>query len=277
MFYTYGMKVGAELMARGQVTPALRHLIIPISYWRSAEFALVYDAADFRPTDRVLDIGSPKLLSLYLAKKLGADVYSTDIDGYFLKEYTLLRNLEHLSSDKFHVEVEDGRKLSYADSFFDKVFAVSVVEHIPENGDAECMREVARVLRPGGRCMLTVPFSPESRNEYRQEGEFYWAQSSTTGEDGRVFFQRRYSEQDLHDRLITPSGLTVRNLLYVGEKGLEHSDRELFEHLPAITHPMLGPVQALMAKAFLTPPTADWRSLRKPRCALVCLERPAES
>jgi SAM-dependent methyltransferase len=273
MFYSYGLKVGAELLVHGQVKPALRHLIIPVSYWRSAEFAIVCDYGNFRPSDQILDIGSPKLLSLYLAKTLGAEVHSTDIDGYFLKEYTLLRRLEGLTPERYQVEVEDGRKLSFADGSFDKVFSVSVVEHIPGCGDSACLREVARVLRPGGRALLTVPFSPESCDQYRPASGFYWSQSSKTAEDGRVFFQRRYSEQDLYDRLITPSALKVRELLFVGEKGLEHSDRELFEHLPPLTHIMLGPAQALMAKMLLTPPAADWRALRKPRFAFLCLEK----
>lgn len=275
MFYSYGVKVGAELMARGQVKPALRHLIIPVSYWRSVEFGLVYDGADFRPSDRILDIGSPKLLSLYLAKKLGAEVYSTDIDGYFVKEYTTLRQAERLAPEKFHVEVEDGRKLSFGDASFDKIFSVSVVEHIPEHGDSDCLREMGRVLRPGGRCLLTVPFSPLSADQYRSGGSFYWSSASTSAADGSVFFQRRYSEQDLYERLIEPSGLRLRTLAYVGEKGLERSDRELFEHLPPLTHILLGPAQALMAKVMITPPTADWRTLHKPRLAFLCLEKPA--
>lgn len=273
MFYSYGLKVGAELMAHGQVKPALRHLLIPMGYWRTAEFGVVCDHADFGPGDQILDIGSTKLLSLYLAKKLGADVYSTDIDAYFLKEYTLLRQLEHLSPDKFHVAVEDGRSLSYADQSFDKVFAISVIEHIPDHGDSECMREVARVLRPGGRALVTVPFSPESCDQYRSGSSFYWSSASTAGADGSVFFQRRYSEQDVHERLIAPSGLRVANLLFVGEKGLKHSDREIFEYLPFAMHIALGPVQALMAKMFITPPVADWRTLSKPRFAFLCLEK----
>lgn len=275
MFYSYGLKVGAELMLRGQVKPALRRLIMPVSYWRAVEFKLVYDNADFRPSDRILDIGSPKLLSLYIAKKLGAEVYSTDIDGYFVKEYTTLRSMEHLSPEKFHVEVEDGRKLSFPDNSFDKVFSVSVIEHIPDHGDSECLREVGRVLRPGGRCMLTVPFALESQDQYRPAKSFYWASSSTTAEDGRVFFQRRYSEQDLYDRLITPSGLRVKKLLFAGERVYQHSDRELLEHLPPLTDIALGPMHTLLAKMLIAPPVEDWRTLPKPLCAFVCLEKPA--
>lgn len=273
MIYTYGIEVGAKLLSRGMLKPALRHLIIPVSYWRTTEFGLTMRYGDFRPTDTILDIGSPKLLSLYLAKTLGADVYSTDIDDYFFAEYQTLRRLEQLPTNRFHIGVEDGRKLQYQDEFFDKVFSVSVVEHIPDAGDSECLREIGRVLKPGGRCMLTVPFSPEPKDQYRNGTDFYWSSASNRAEDGSVFFQRRYSEETLRERLINPSGLQLRELLYVGERVLVQSDREFFEHLPPLTHPLVGPIQAPLARVLQTAPTSDWRSLKKPLCAFIMLEK----
>lgn len=273
MIYTYGLEVGVKLLSRGMVKPALRHLIIPVSYWRSTEFGLTMKYGDFRSTDTILDIGSPKLLSLYLAKTLGAEVHSTDIDDYFFAEYQTLRSLENLSAAKFHIGVEDGRKLGYPDASFEKVFSISVIEHIPDHGDSECLREITRVLKPGGRCMLTVPFSPESRDQYRKGADFYWSSASTSVEDGSAFFQRRYSERDLRERLIDPSGLALKQLLYVGERVFERSDREFFEHLPPLTHPLIGPVQAPLARVLQTAPTADWRTLKKPLCAFIMLEK----
>lgn len=271
--YTYGLKVGSQLLARGKVSPALRHIIIPVSYWRTTEFGLTLQYGQFAAGDRVLDIGSPKLLSLYLAKCLGADVYATDIDGYFLPEYQTLRDAEQLSPDRFHLETQDGRALTYADGFFDKVFSVSVIEHIPEHGDSDCMREIARVLAPGGRCTLTVPFAPLSRDQYRRGGDFYWSSASNKAADGSVFFQRRYSEEDLYERLVKPSGLILKKALYVGERVFTASDREFFEHLPPLTHPLLGPVQAPLAGLLQTKPTESWQALKKPLCAFLMLEK----
>lgn len=276
--YSYGFSIGAKLLARGKVKPALRHLIIPVSYWRTTEFGLTMRYGEFTPEDRILDIGSPKLLALYLAKRLGADVYSTDIDDYFIPEYKELSDIEHLSPERFHVERQDGRSLTYPDTFFDKVFSVSVIEHIPDHGDSECMREIARVLKPGGRCLLTVPFSPQSSDQYRNGRDFYWSGASSQKDDGSVFFQRRYSEQDLHDRLIAPSGLSLRQALFVGERVFTDSSREFFERLPPLTHPLMGPIQAPLASLLQTAPCASWRDLKKPLCAfLVLVKEPAHS
>ena len=193
--YLYAMRVGMHLLARGRLKRALRYLVQPVPYWRGLEYRLVWDAARFTPGDRILDIGSPKLLALYLAEKVGAEVHATDIDAYFVNEYTLLRRARGLSEQNLAFDVQDGRALTYAAASFTKVYAVSVLEHIPDEGDSDCVREIGRVLRPGGTCLVTVPFWPVSRDEYKEPDAFYWAGSSKTRADGRVFFQRRYSEE----------------------------------------------------------------------------------
>jgi SAM-dependent methyltransferase len=265
----YGMRLGARLVARGRVKRGLRYMGVPVNYWRSVEYELALDRASFTAGDRVLDIGSPKLLSLYIAEKTGASVTATDIEDYFITEYELLRQLRGISSERLRLSVEDGRKLSFPDGSFDKVYSISVVEHIPDQGDIDCVREMARVLAPGGLCILTVPFWPTSRVDWR-EADFYWSRGAGAGTDDKVFFQRRYSHDDLLDRLVRPSGLRLIELSYVGERVMAKSRHEFCEFLPPIT----GPVQPLLARLLLTRPVGDWRALRKPLCALVVLQKP---
>lgn len=272
--YSYALKVGAKELVRGDFNHSIRHLLVPVPYWRLVEFRLVRDAGNFQRTDRILDIGSPKLLSIYLAKTLGANVYATDIDDYFVPEYSRLRSMEKLPPDKFHVEVQDGCHLTYQDDFFSKVFSVSVLEHIPGDGDSACAKEIGRVLAPGGRCMITVPFSPTSRNIYKKANQIYWVKSGESGGDEPAFFQRRYSESDLYDRLICPSGLRLKQLLFVGERGLQHSSKELFEYLPFYGMVLTGLAHPVVSRLFHTPPTPRWQDLAKPLCAFVVLEKP---
>jgi SAM-dependent methyltransferase len=278
--YAYALKIGAKELAHGDYKHALRHLLVPVPYWRLVEFRLVRDAGEFQTADRILDIGSPKLLSIYLAKTLGTEVFATDIDDYFMGEYTLLQTLEGLPADKYHVQVEDGRQLSFADGYFNKVFSVSVLEHIPDDGDAECAREIGRVLAPGGRCLLTVPFSPASRTIYRKASQIYWA-NPEPDEDGDnecqpIFFQRRYCESDLYERLIRPSGLHLKQLLFVGERMLSHSEKEIFEYIPFSAIVMTGLAHPVLSRLFHTPPASSWQELDKPLCALVVLDKPVE-
>lgn len=274
--YTYALKVGAKQLAHGDFKHSIRHLLVPVPYWRLMEFSLVRDAGEFQSADRILDIGSPKLLSIYLAKTLGADVYSTDIDDYFVGEYSALRSLEHVPPEKFHTQVEDGRHLSFADNFFTKVFSVSVLEHIPDDGDSACVREIGRVLAPGGRCMLTVPFSPESRMIYRKANQIYWVKSTEETDDQSTFFQRRYSEDDLYNRLIRPSGLRLKELRFVGERVLVNSKKEVFEYIPFYGAVLIGLAHPMISRVCHTAPAATWQELDKPLCAFVVLEKPAD-
>ena len=53
------------------------------------------------------------------------------------------------------VRVADAKKLPYPDNSFNTVFSNCVFEHIP--GIESVLKEVNRVLRPGGRLIITVP------------------------------------------------------------------------------------------------------------------------
>jgi SAM-dependent methyltransferase len=207
------------------------------------------------------------LLALHLAERVRCRVTSTDIDPYFMDKIARARRLRRVQEGELDLRVADGRALEFPDSSFDRVYALSVVEHIPDDGDSRCLQEINRVLAEGGRAVLTVPFWPRYREDYN-EGDFYWASSSSR--DGtRVFYQRRYGEDELYSRLIKPSGLELVRLAYVGERINVGNDKELGDYLPAVT----GPLQPLLARLLHTRPVTDWRTLKKPLCAVISLRK----
>ena len=80
MLYFYGVKLGLESLVRGRFSrESVKNVIVPENYWRTLENRLTFDELHASASDRVLDVGSPKLLSLFLAERVMAEVYS---NGY---------------------------------------------------------------------------------------------------------------------------------------------------------------------------------------------------
>ncbi len=55
------------------------------------------------------------------------------------------------------VQKEDATQLSFGNGSFDWVIGNHILEHIPD--DIKAMKEIFRVLKPGGRAVLQVPYS----------------------------------------------------------------------------------------------------------------------
>ena len=144
---------------------------------------------------KVLDLGpwrSP--LPLFLAS-CGHVVTVIDLPegidlqrAYFRKK--VVRKI--LSSPPLELVAGKLPELPFEDGLFDVVTGVSTIEHLPGDGDIQVVRESARVLKPGGRLLLTVP----CRASY-EEGQY-----------GR-WFERRYDRTALHERLVEPSALSL--------------------------------------------------------------------
>lgn len=66
------------------------------------------------------------------------------------EEFASRRGIERISW-----EVADIQEIKHADASFDTVVSCETVEHVPDPRRA--VRELARVLKPGGRLLLTTP------------------------------------------------------------------------------------------------------------------------
>jgi 2-polyprenyl-3-methyl-5-hydroxy-6-metoxy-1,4-benzoquinol methylase len=56
-----------------------------------------------------------------------------------------------------HLRRENLLELGYADGFFDAVLCISILEHLRPAEQPAAMRQIARVLKPGGRFVYGVP------------------------------------------------------------------------------------------------------------------------
>ncbi len=131
-----------------------------------------------KPGTRVLDAGCGNGRHLYEAFKqpgvwvVGLDMKSDDV----WKARNMMRLLEkegESGNGGWGIFAGDITKLPFSDHSFDIVICSEVLEHIPD--EAEAIREITRVLKPGEILAVSVPrFLPERicwalSREYRTE------------------------------------------------------------------------------------------------------------
>ena len=147
---------------------------------------------------RILDVGCHGSKLVIELASLGYETYGIDVI-----EYTL----EH---PNFTFVQGDICKTPFPYDFFDAVTAVSIIEHIGlgrwgdpiySDGDKKAMKEIKRILKPGGKAIITVPFG-KGTIVYRKE----------------ISLHRVYDSQTLTG-LFSDSGLEIVKLNILVKKG----------------------------------------------------------
>jgi SAM-dependent methyltransferase len=101
------------------------------------------------------------------------------------------------------------------DQRYDSIWSISVIEHIPNDGDIEAMQLMYSALAPGGTLIVTVPVDRHPWDEYRNLDVY--AQGVEPGPEG-IFFQRWYDESAIARRLLDPLGPIVAHVEWFGER-----------------------------------------------------------
>lgn len=134
---------------------------------------------------RILDIGCGTGQNLYELKKLG-DAWGVDKSSkavIFCKKRGIKK-----------VKVGTCYNTSFKDSFFDVITLLDVLEH---TNDQKTLKEISRVLKPGGLLVITVP-------------AFNWLWSRW---DEVLHHKRRYTKQSL-ERLLKKNHFLVKKISY---------------------------------------------------------------
>ncbi len=190
-----------------------------LDYVRCLEFPLVYNHLDLKPGMKLLDAGArTSIFPPFVASRHEVEVHAVDLDETVMGMTAMADRISLRGT--LVAKTGDLRSLPYPDDTFDRVTVISVIEHVPDPGDIDGIRDLARVLKPGGRLILTVPFGMTDREFFRDETVY-----SETYRGEPVFFQRHYTPQTLQDRLIGPSGLRVVESGLFGESGFPFFNR----------------------------------------------------
>ena len=124
-----------------------------------------YGTLGLRAGDRLLDLGCGAGRHAFEALRRGARVTAFDYDEAELKDVAAMASAMADAGDlpaaaRSATTRGDATKLPFPDGTFDRIIAAEVLEHIDD--DMGAIRELVRVLRPGGTIAATVPaFLPE--------------------------------------------------------------------------------------------------------------------
>lgn len=132
---------------------------------------------------RILDVGCGPGVICHLAS-LREDV--EEVHGIELQDDMLTEAFGNVKSNKVHFHSGFAEEIPFGDGYFDTAVMTEVLEHVFD--EKEAIREAERILRPGGRIIITMPF---------------W------GDLSRAHL-RRFNEGDLKNLL--SGGFTVRKL-----------------------------------------------------------------
>jgi ubiquinone/menaquinone biosynthesis C-methylase UbiE len=196
-----GMRLGIKKTIGKITQPINAYSRFPEYYWFETAIRNHQGSVTASRRLKILDVGSPKMLGLYLASNTEAEIMLTDISATNVDEYqTMWQALQAKARGKASFSLQDARSLKFPDAEFDVVFSMSVIEHIEgEQGDSEAIHELLRVLKPGGLLALSVPFGAH----YVEQKRIGFAGAARkTGDGETYFFQRIYDPGAFQKRIL---------------------------------------------------------------------------
>jgi|GEM_PF-1599586 len=127
-----------------------------------------FAASQIADADCILDVGTVKAGAAWISwlEGLPLEVHAVDYD----RPDKSFKNIRFHQSDVRSLDIEDNK--------FDKILAVSVIEHIglespqvvsdqlpdvDREGDVAAVRELKRVLKPEGKLIMTLPFGVQEK------------------------------------------------------------------------------------------------------------------
>lgn len=189
-----------------------------------------------------------RLAALYIRKCLVNDIKEKVINvldiapspplSRFLKNMNLpSREVSYRTADLFVEGVDDKVDITdmniYRDGQFNFLICSHVLEHVPD--DRKALRELYRVLKPGGRGVLMVPIALTIKetdedpsvvteaDRWRRFGQFnHLRLYSKSGFVERVkeagFSLKQYGNEFFGEKVFFQNGITPQSVLYIVEK-----------------------------------------------------------
>lgn len=152
----------------------------PIFFKRGWERNMIIHFANLQNTDVICDIGGGRsfftpFISKWIRRGYIVDIGVSDEFGGFETWYKTYHKLDKFIDGTIVVLRDNAMKLPLKDGYIDKAVTISVLEHVDfvtgdDNADSDIVKEIYRVLKPGGLFLGTVDFCPTTERPWGEGG-----------------------------------------------------------------------------------------------------------
>ena len=210
--FALGLRALFDLKRRLSAHTTFHLLFMPMESTRYFELAFAQKMLAQRAIQRYLDLSSPRLLPVYVLDSRAGVV--ADLINPNPSDLQLTARLVNLVGAQNRCQLHGCRlaDASFAPETFDVITSISVLEHIPE--DLIAVRQIWKLLKPGGTFVLTVPCMLTASEQYIDRDEWGLLDKN---EIGQVFWQRFYDQKMLEQRIFSVTGEPQEVAIY-GEK-----------------------------------------------------------
>jgi SAM-dependent methyltransferase len=187
------------------------------------------DCLELRAGDRLIDVGAGAGGAALIAAARGVDVLTVDASPQMVSRIVARANGAPGNAGRLQAEIMDGMALGLPDGSFDAAISVFGVILFP---DADLgMREIARVLRPGGRAAVVTWTETE---RYELAARLIGAIAAVRGPQpppASLPAQLRFRDEAVLRRLLADAGLIVSAIERVEERWRMPSARWIAERI----------------------------------------------